>query len=360
MTSAHRTILVTCVGGMFIYDIISALRSASDFSARILGCDANPQAAGRILVDRFAILPFAEKDPKKYISDIFQLLKEERVNVILPLSESESRLLSLYRDDLRRLGVSLSVSGPKAVGVITDKLTLLEQLREKGVYVPDFHPVDTLRDIDSALSALGYPTKSVVIKPRRSAGARGVLIFDSDASASNSTFKNRGSIRASREIILNELDANASSFQRHIAVPYVDGPVFDVDCIVIEGEATDIVPRRRQWRDPLSPASTGNRIEMNASVIDYCRELCRALCIDGAADFDVALEADGRPVIFDAGTRLSGSVGGAVLAGANIPAQLIRVLTGLPRQEFSVRDGVVVRPFMTFVEIKPEKQNDLI
>ncbi len=98
---------------------------------------------------------------------------------------------------------------------------------------------------------------------------------------------------------------------------------------------------------------------MNADVIGYCRSLCRAFALDAAGDFDIGLDERGRPFVFDAGTRMSGSVGGALVAGANIPAQLVRVLTGLPREEFHVRDGCVVRPFTTFVEVPSERQHEV-
>ena len=354
--TVNRTILVTCVGGRFIYDIVRALRSAPDFRARIIGCDANPETEGRVLTDRFVSLP---SDPDEYIAGLFALAAEERIDLVLPLSEHESRILSRRRAEMLSRGIATATSDFATVDAMTDKLTMLQRVKAGGVETVEFRAVDTLDDLEAALTALGYPQRVVVVKPRRSSGARGVMVFDEQVAQDSYQRGLRGSGRGAKSEILADLAKANASLNGFVAVGYLDGPVYDVDCIAVDGVATDIVPRLRQWRDPLSPSSTGNKIEMNSAVIDYCRALCRVFGVQGSADFDIALDERGRPRVFDAGTRLSGSVGGAFVAGANIPAQLVRVLTGLPRQEFAVRDGCVVRPFMTFAEVPPERQDVL-
>lgn len=351
-----RTILVTCVGGEFVYDIVRALRSAPDFDARIIGCDANPQARGRVLVDRFISLPASSEE---YMAGLYSLAADEKIDLVLPLSENESRILSRHRNELKAAGVAITTSDFATVEMMTDKLTMLQRARDSGIDVIESLSVESIDDLQRALDQLGYPERVVVVKPRRTSGARGVMIFDSSVQETEFRRGARGGGRGTKEIIFDDLKRSGLSLKDLIAVAYLPGPVYDVDCIAIGGEATDIVPRLRQWADSLSPASTGNRVDMNRDVIEYCRSLCRAFAIEGAGDFDVALDNKGRPRVFDAGTRLSGSVGGAVVAGANIPAQLVRVMTGLPRQEFQIRNGCVVRPFMTFAEVPPDRQHVL-
>jgi len=360
MPTARRTIVVTCVGGALIYDVINALRNAPDFAARIIGCDADPHAIGRVLTDRFVVMPYAERDPSAYIDAIWQVIGEENPDLVLPLSEGESRVLAEIRDDLVGVGVSVSVSSLESVVVMTDKLMLMQRLRAKRIHCLDCLPVSNLDELDLALKELGYPRRAVVVKPRRASGARGIWIFDSKIKKFQPGPGQRQSGWGDRDAIVKEFELTNSDLENRVATPFVEGPIYDVDCIAINGEALDIVPRLRQWRDPLTAASTGNRVEMNTEVIRYCRDLCRALNVDGAADYDVVLDSDGRAVVLDAGTRLSGSVGGAVAAGANIPAQLVRVLTGLKRIKFDINNGCVIRPFLTFAEIPSKNQHDLL
>jgi len=360
MAAAHRKIVLTCVGGALIYDVIKALRSAPDFTVRLIGCDADPQARGRVLMDRFVNVPLAETDQSNYLAAIWDLVKEEQPDLILPLSEGESRVLAGVRDDLRRAGVAISVSSLEAVTVMTDKLTLMQRLSSRNVHSLDCMAVADEMELEAALRELGYPNRSVVVKPRKASGARGVWVFDAGVKEFRPSSNSRNSGIGDRDAIVQQVEEAGLSISDRVAMPFVKGPIYDVDCISVDGTALDVVPRLRQWREALSSASSGNRVEMNVAIIDYCRELCEALDVDGSGDFDVVLDEDGQAVVFDAGTRLSGSVGGAVVAGANIPAQLVRVLTGLERIEFDVRDGCVIRPFLTFAEIPNQNQNDLL
>ena len=52
---------------------------------------------------------------------------------------------------------------------------------------------------------------------------------------------------------------------------FLEGPVFDVDCIVKDGELLDCVSRVRQLKNPLSPYSTGHKVELNSTVIEYAK-----------------------------------------------------------------------------------------
>ena len=122
----------------------------------------------------------------------------------------------------------------------------------------------------------------------------------------------------------------------------------------------DVVGRLRQWQNPLSASSTGNKIDMNPKIIEDAEALCEALAVDGCGDFDMVIRNDGRPIAFDASSRLSGSVGGAILAGINIPAQLVRQRMKLPLLKYQIEDGCVVRPFPTFLRIPDVNQDDYI
>ena len=46
-------ICITCVGGRLIYDIIRSIRDADDYQVILIGVDANKDAHGRLLCDKF-------------------------------------------------------------------------------------------------------------------------------------------------------------------------------------------------------------------------------------------------------------------------------------------------------------------
>ena len=360
MHKPHFTLGITCVGGNFIADIVNALRAAPDFSVTIIGVDANPEARGRVLCDHFTVLPMAEKEEHAYVEGWQQLRARHRVELVLILSEGESRVLAGNAATLQADGLRLSVGSQESVETMTDKLRMLEVAASKGIDNGPFYAIDGENDVGSALRELGYPKRKVIIKPRKSYGTRGVMIVDGDKTEWNLLSPERFVGIGDQESVSEAVVEANIDLTNMIAVPFVDGPIYDVDCLATEGQMHDVVGRLRQWGNPLSASSTGNKIDMNPRVIDHAKALCEAFTVDGCGDFDMVIEKDGRPTVFDASARLSGSVGGSVLAGVNIPAQLVRQRMKLPLLKYHVTDGCIVRPFATFLRIPDANQNDFI
>ena len=354
------TILVTCVGGRLIYDVIKALREVDDFAANIIGIDADPESHGRLLCDRFEVLPMAEKEPEKFLKSLMALHEEQPIDVLLALSEGEARLVSKHRDELIDLGMRVSSSSYETVITMTDKLLMLERITQKGIHSTPFFSVDSLEDFDHALKELGYGSRKVVFKPRRAAGSRGVLIADATHDGFMSLLPERFCGTGNRDAVLEAMAKEGMELNEIVAVPYVGGNVFDVDCIAKKGQLIDFAARRRQLKNPLWPTSTGHKVDLRPDVREYASQLCKAFSVDGAGDFDIAVDEGGKPVLFDAGARFSGSVGGTLTAGGNFPAQLVRSLMKMPCPPMAIRDQVVLRPYLTMAEIPEVNETDLL
>jgi biotin carboxylase len=357
---ASASVCVTCVGGRLIYDIIRGLRQADGLSTRVVGVDTNPEAHGRLLCDAFAIVPRAEDDPAGYIARIEVLHAQHRFDIFFPLSEGEARAAAQFADRLKRRGILSSVSSFATVLDLTDKLTLLQRSAGAGIEVGTFVAVDSEAEARAAAADLGYPHRKVVLKPRRSTGSRGVVILDANETEWRVLLPNRFCGTATIDSAFGAMRGAGLGFEQLIAVPHVDGPVYDVDCIAVGGKLRDVATRLRQLRNPLWPTSTGHKLDLHPAVIDMARKLCAAFDVNGAADFDIALDSNGTPVLFDGAARFSGSVGGSLAAGANFPGQLLRVLMGLPHRPLLVQDGVVLRPYLTMSTIPPANEADYL
>lgn len=354
------TVCVTCVGGRLIYDFVRALRSAADFRVKIIGIDADPNAAGRLLCDHFHVFPMAESDEGLYLKNLLHLHEDVGLDVYIPLSEAESRLAAKHRELLVNKGIMPSSSNIETVRVMTDKLLMLQRLQDQSIDAGPFLGVNTASEAQDAVHAMGYPKNRVVIKPRDGRGSRGVLIASAKENSFRRLLPERFCGTGSFESLCHAMKQEGMTFERLICVPYYEGPVFDVDCIAIKGQLSDIAARLRQLRNPFWPTSTGHRVTMDPIVLAYAKKLCSAFEVDGAGDFDIVLVNGERPLLFDAGSRFSGSVGGSLAAGGNFPAQLVRTLLGLPRKKLDIRDGVVIRPFLTMAPIPSENQDDLL
>ena len=80
-------ICITCVGGRLIYDIIRSIRDADDYKAHIIGVDSNKNAHGRLLCDKFYMVPDAERQPKKWLKSILQINNSDKIDVMQVFSE---------------------------------------------------------------------------------------------------------------------------------------------------------------------------------------------------------------------------------------------------------------------------------
>jgi len=353
-------ICVTCVGGRLIYDIISALRDAEDYAVTVIGVDADPAAAGRLLCDRFFVLPMADSDPEGWVAAILDLRSKVGVNGLICLSDQEARLASQRADEFKSAGIRTSVSGWKTVNAMTDKLLLLQTLEHGGLPVGPFKIVDSKSEVYAAITELGYPGARVVLKPRWGRGSRGVLVCDAARKNFELFLPDRFCGTGTFEQVIAELERQKIDLNGWIAVPYWDGPVFDVECIVDEGNVVLSAARRRQLRNLFSPTSSGHIVDLDPRVLEYAKEICRILNVKGAADFDIVLRPDGTPTPFDASARFSGSIGGSYTAGGNFLAQLVRVMFGMPLASYFIRDKTPLRPFITMAAIPDANSEDLL
>lgn len=360
MKKPHFVVCITCVGGRLIYDTICALRDADDYSITVVGVDADPEAAGRLLCDHFAVLPMAEEDPDGWIQGILDLKGRFGVQGLVCLSDQEARVAARMRDFLLANGIQTSVSTQETVDVITDKLSLLQTLAASGIDAGPFATLNSINDAATVLKNLGYPDKRIVFKPRRGSGSRGVLVCDSTQAQFKMMVPDRFCGIGTFEQIKDELDRSNMQIDNWLAVPYWDGPVFDVECLVSKGHVVLSAARRRQLRNPFWPTSTGHLVDMHPAVLAYADEMCRALKVEGAGDFDIVLRSDGTCVAMDASARFSGSIGGSYTAGANFLAQLVRVMFDLPLKHYQIRDKTPLRPYVTMAAIPDSNAMELL
>lgn len=355
------TVLITCVGGHFIGDICSALRDAPDMDLTIVGVDSNELAPGRLLCDHFFPIASAEDNPKGFLNDLLSIHNKTKVDFILALSEAETLELSKNQNIIDNLNIKTSTSSHETVSKIVDKFLLMNELADASLQNCLYQKIDNLEDFESATEYCGFPGNKVVIKPRVGRGSRGVLIMDPEMKNFDSLLPDRLCGIGPKAEIKKILNSRRFGFSKLICMPFLSGRVFDVDCIVKDGELLDCVTRVRQLKNPLSPISTGHKVELNATVIEYAKNICRAMSMDGAADFDIVLEnTSSKPILLDAGARFSGSVGGTHIAGNNFLTQLIRSKMGWPLEKMCIKNNCILRPFITMREIPASNEDDFL
>ncbi|OGL89746.1 hypothetical protein A3I45_03960 [Candidatus Uhrbacteria bacterium RIFCSPLOWO2_02_FULL_53_10] len=343
---------VTCVGGRFVFDALQALRAAPDLDVTIIGMDAVAESSGKLFVDRFVQVPFASQDPRGFVKALFQICQEQAIDVVVLWSEAETRAVAQYGSDRAPSLLKTTADQPEVAAIVTHKGRLFDALNERGVDVGPYQRAMDFRSVRRALEDLGYPERSMVIKPCEGTGSRGVLIANATILSytpllSAERLCGTGTIEA-LEAVVREYDA---SWEDVLIMPFYGGDVYDVDCLAVHGTAVDVVPRKRQYSNPLSPVNEGCVVAMEPDLIAYAKRLGKTLGVHGVCDFDLVRDEEGRPRLLDASLRMSGSIAASCVIGINFPAQLIRILLDLPLKHYDVIDGTVLRPIHHFIAV---------
>ena len=118
-------VLVTCIGGMFAYPILNALKKSAVFNIDLVGVDASHFAAGRYIRDDFYVVPHAGQNPIAYWDRIHELIKLEKPDLVLPLSENETLIFANHQKEVLSYGANLPFGCADTVKLMLDKFTLL-------------------------------------------------------------------------------------------------------------------------------------------------------------------------------------------------------------------------------------------
>ncbi len=121
---------------------------------------------------------FKNLSKKKYIFKLLSICKKEGINVLIPYSDFEAKIISEFKTKFVKLGIKTLVNDKSITDIISNKYLTFSILKKKGVQVPKFTLVKNLKQLKRSLTKFNYPELPVVIKPSHSIGGRGVLILN--------------------------------------------------------------------------------------------------------------------------------------------------------------------------------------
>ena len=267
---------------------IPAIRAAKELGWTVVVADADSDAPGTILADRF--LPVDLKDAEGLAAAARGIEAEFGLDGVFTAGTDFSASVAYVAAELGLPGIGWDTA-MKA----SDKLKMRAALSAAGVGSPRFVQASAPDDPSVAAASLGFP---LVVKPADSMGARGCR-----------------AVRDRRE--LEAAVAAALPFSRSgraIVEEYVEGPEFSIDALV-DGDEIRIrgIADRHVFFDPCfvelgHTMPSGFPPDIQAEVVRVFREGVRALGIrTGAAKGDIKYcGARKRAVVGEIAARLSG------------------------------------------------------
>lgn len=320
----NTRVLMTCVGGTLAPDLLIHLRADLRLMPYLVGVDASPSAQGRCYVDAFYQVPWGEE--KGYVESIVRIVKEHRVDIVLPGSDQEAFVLSRNRDLISAAGAVTLASPTEVLDLIRDKQATYKALERAGIQVPEYVCVADIAQLQAAMSNYGYPNRSVVVKPIAGRGGRGlcVLVGKNDSPPS---WVGSGA----RETRLHE-PPKVEHMTKWFALgplmvmPVLKDPAYDVDVFAVKGKARYALVRRRV--NPAGIPFAGNTIIVDEPIREWCLAVAEAIGLDGIHDIDFMTDEQGRPALLEINPRMSGSVVAAYAVGFPIVSAAIAAALG--------------------------------
>lgn len=336
------TVLVTGVGGGGNGEqLVKALRMAVT-PYRIVGTDLTVVAAQQSGADVCLALPRAN-DPH-YIDVLLETCEREQVDVLLPGSEPELRLIAQHASRIRERIKLLAINDQTLIDICSDKFKTAEFLANNGFVSPRSWLISTAEELESIDS---FP---LIVKPTVGGGSQNVYLI-----------QGRDELRMICSFLLGYFESVlVQEYVGRVDQEFTVGLLFDGNGQLINSIALNRfiltslsnrirVPNRTDRTDlgPVLGISSGvsqGRIDDFPEVRAYCERVGLALGAKYAINVQCRL-VDSQPMIFEINPRFSGTSSIRAMLGFNEPDLLIRkhVLGAELPSRPAYRHGTVLR-----------------
>lgn len=303
--------LITCVGGALVPAALRLLRASERFAYRLVGVNAAPAPLAAQFLDALHLLP--RGDDPAYAAALLDVVRKEGAEVLLPWSDAEAEAMSGLAKELAGLGARALAASPGCLARIANKRITYDNLRAAGLAAPEYAAVSDVAGLRAAAAAFGHPGRTVVVKPSRGRGGRGLFVLLGRDNPPDWL----GSGQREKRLAPAELgDARLASFfdfgEELLVMPCLGAPAFDADVVGLGREPAVLLRRRH---NPAGIPFVGNTLVADPALLDYCRTVARVLGLEAVHDIDLMTGPDNRPVVLEVNPRPSGSLPASMAAG---------------------------------------------
>lgn len=315
------TVLVTAIGAPGAPDIIELLRE--DPRINILGMDIDDNAAGKCLVDKFAIsLPGGCDEFPGYLLDI---ALREKADVIFPLSTDELLLLSKNIDLFKKHNIGVCISDFRTISVANNKVKLYEYFKEEE-FVPEYEVPSSIEDLERKIYRLGFPDKTICVKPFISHGSRGFRVITNDIREYGYSVSQRPhNIYISFDAFMGSIKENG--LPDIFLTEFLPGEEWGIDIFVNPVNAEKIIATRNNGL-VLSSAIKVGKLERNDSLIAIGEKITNKLAFKYILNIDIKFDSNNHPKIIEINPRVPATIKLLSKAGNNLPLLSVKAALG--------------------------------
>lgn len=291
-------VLFTCIGRRV--ELVQAFRDAGRRLGQkvvIYGTDISWLAPAMHVVDHPVQVP-PIKSPH-YIPFLLQLVKKDRIDLVVPTIDSDLFKLSAARKKFEKARSQILVSPPETIEACQDKIKTFKVLTDAGIPTPSTRTYDVFRKKRN----LRFP---YFMKPRFGSAGLGTQRIDSPT----------------------QLRAVAPLVHEPIIQEFVDGVEHTLDVYLgLEGVVRCVVPRRRidvRWGE----VAKGQTVK-DPNLMATGRRVAQTLTGPiGVWTVQTIRDKKGRILVIEINPRFGGGVPLSIAAGAHFPKWLLSELQG--------------------------------
>lgn len=281
------------------------------------------------------VYPSASISPRQFIVELVERAKTEEYDLIVPVRDETTILVSKYRSELPAQTDVFSADH-STIEQLLDKGETMKMARRHGVSIPPtYYPSED--GLETVGDTVKYP---VLIKPRRSSGSRGIQYAHSKSE------------------LLERYEAVHAEYENPIIQEYIshEGGHYSLGTLFnrqSEPVALHVYKETKQYPPSGGPAATATSVAPDNWVWDIL-ELLEEVDWVGPAHMDVLFDPETSVYrLLEINPRLWMSLNLTIQSGIDIPHLLYRLAT----EEGSVDP---VRSYMTGVDYRWVLPNELL
>ena len=337
-----KNVLISCVGGMLIYDFVKSLKKNNYYKFKLVGIDHDEKAYNKVLFDKFYKCP-KTTDKKKYYNFIKNIIKIHKIDFIFPLSDNENRFFFENEKKLIKLFPNLKLPS-RIQDIFLSKINLYNFCDQNDINVNKFKIINNIKELKKILSK---SKKKSILKQSTGHGSNDTYLINEKRKKTRQLLVNRRCYELNKKNLFKILNKKTGM----ILTDYYKSDIFDVDCLSKNGKVLLIVVRKRLLTNSFLNYSTGHQIVKNKKIEKLIIKFVKSSNYTGISDYDV-IENKGKYMIIDASSRFSGSVGASLLAGVNFPLECMKMNYGKQVSKPKIDYNLITKTFFSFDENK--------
>ena len=299
---------------------VDCITNNGERKIEIFAADLNPENLIQGLFKKMRkVSPFTSKN---YINDIISICKKDKIDIFWARNEIDTLLVNEFMGEFEEIGTKVMVAGSsKNLGITNNKGSFCKFFKKNSIPCAKFQVVNNFTSLKKSILDFNYPGEKVIVKPTLSIGGRGTFVVSPTTYSTDKKIQEPMYSLESLEKIFSKI--KEKTFPELIVMEYLPGTTYSVDVLSRNGKSIYIVPKIR-----LSGTASNTmigKIDLNQNIIKYVSNVVKRFDFNYIQNYELKLNKNGEPIIFDINPRGGASVAFCKAAGVNLPYFAIKM-----------------------------------